>query len=158
MIPVAAKEPFVIGVQAGSIVAANSRTPPLAAVAARGHEAPSAARVQVAKDSGYALIFRRDGAIWSGWLGLESQARGRAREGRGLGWSGGEAQLGVESPRAGADLRRQAGREQSLRNPGGPREDGINPGGDDGDATVPKGGPAATRSRPTSPACPTVAG
>lgn len=77
VIPVEAKTPFVIGVQGGSIVtadregAATTSLWPLA-----GSEAPSAARVQVAEGSGYGLVFRRDGAIWSGWIGLDRQSVG----------------------------------------------------------------------------------
>ncbi|MEP7123472.1 MAG: GYF domain-containing protein [Byssovorax sp.] len=77
VIPVEAKTPFVIGVQAGSIVTADNEaaaTTPLWPLA--GSEAPSAARVQVADGSGYALVFRRDGAIWSGWIGLDRKPVG----------------------------------------------------------------------------------
>ncbi len=77
VIPVAAKEPFVIGVQGGSIVAADREGAPATPLwPLGGSEAPSAARVQVAKDRGYALVFRRDGAIWSGWLGLDRKPVG----------------------------------------------------------------------------------
>ena len=77
VIPVEAKTPFVIGVQTGSIVASDhegAATTPLWPLA--GSEAPSAARVQVADGSGYGLVFRRDGAIWSGWIGLDRKPVG----------------------------------------------------------------------------------
>ena len=77
VIPVEGKTPFVIGVQAGSIVSADhegAATTPLWPLA--GSEAPSAARVQVADGSGYGLVFRRDSAIWSGWIGLDRKPVG----------------------------------------------------------------------------------
>ncbi|MFS8071272.1 MAG: hypothetical protein ACMG6S_33300, partial [Byssovorax sp.] len=77
IIPVAAATPFVVGVQNGSIVTADregSATSPLWPLA--GDEAPSAARVQITETSGYALVFRREGAIWSGWIGPDRTAVG----------------------------------------------------------------------------------
>ena len=77
VIPVAAATPFVIGVQGGSIVAADregAAASPLWPLA--GAEAPSAARVQIAEGHGYALVFRREGAIWSGWLGADRKPVG----------------------------------------------------------------------------------
>jgi hypothetical protein len=77
ILPVAAATPFVMGVQGGSIVAADredAAASPLWPLA--GAEAPSAARVQIAGSQGYALVFRREGAIWSGWLGADRKPAG----------------------------------------------------------------------------------
>lgn len=77
VIPVAAKAPFVIGVRAGSFVAADAEgaaSTPLWPLG--GSESPSAARVQVADGHGYALVYRRDSAIWSGWIGLDRKPVG----------------------------------------------------------------------------------
>ena len=95
IIPVDAKPPFVIGVQAGSIVTADSegaKATPLWPLA--GAEAPSAARVQTAEGSGYGLVFRRDGAIWSGWIGLDRKPVGDLVKVAGSGGQVGKPNIG----------------------------------------------------------------
>ncbi len=95
IIPVDAKPPFVIGVQAGSIVTADSegaKATPLWPLA--GAEAPSAARVQIAEGSGYGLVFRRDGAIWSGWIGLDRKPVGDLVKVAGSGGQVGKPNIG----------------------------------------------------------------
>jgi hypothetical protein len=95
IIPVAAKPPFVIGVQGGSIVAADredAAASPLWPLA--GAEAPSAARVQIAEGSGYALVFRREGAIWSGWLGADRKPVGELVKVVGSGGQVGKPNIG----------------------------------------------------------------
>jgi len=95
IIPVAAATPFVIGVQAGSIVAADredASASPLWPLA--GAEAPSAARVQIAESRGYALVFRREGAIWSGWLGADKKPVGELVKVVGSGGQVGKPNIG----------------------------------------------------------------
>ena len=95
VIPVAAKAPFVIGVHAGSIVTADSESAastPLWPLA--GSEAPGAARVQIAEGQGYALVYRREGAIWSGWIGLDRKPVGELVKVVGSGGAVGKPNVG----------------------------------------------------------------
>ena len=95
VIPVEAKAPFVIGVQAGSIVVADSEGAPSTALwPLAGSESPSAARVQIAEGSGYGLVFRRDSAIWSGWIGLDRKAVGELVKVVGSGGAVGKPNVG----------------------------------------------------------------
>jgi hypothetical protein len=95
VIPVEAKTPFVIGVRAGSIVAADSEGAPSAALwPLAGSEAPSAARVQIAEGSGYGLVFRRESAIWSGWIGLDRKPVGELVKVVGSGGAVGKPNVG----------------------------------------------------------------
>ena len=95
VIPVAAATPFVVGVHNGSLVTADregSATSPLWPLA--GSEAPSAARVQIADSSGYALVFRREGAIWSGWIGPDRAPVGELVKVAGSGGQVGKPNIG----------------------------------------------------------------
>jgi uncharacterized protein DUF4339 len=95
VIPVEGAKPFVIGVQAGSIVAADREGAPGTPLwPLGGSEAPSAARVQVAEGSGYGLVFRRDNAIWSGWLGLDRKPVGELVKVVGSGGQVGKPNMG----------------------------------------------------------------
>lgn len=95
ILPVAATPPFVIGMQGGAIVTADredAAASPLWPLA--GAEAPSAARVQIAEGLGYALVFRREGAIWSGWLGADKKPVGELVKVVGSGGQVGKPNIG----------------------------------------------------------------
>ena len=95
VIPVAAAAPFVVGVQSGSIVTADregAATSPLWPLA--GSEAPSSARVLIAAPSGYAVVYRREGAIWSGWIGPDRKAVGDLVKVAGSGGQVGKPNIG----------------------------------------------------------------
>lgn len=74
-IEVPAVTPFAVGVFAGSIAVAS---PPASVPASlwplEGDEGLSAASLQATGVAGYALVFRRSGAIWSGLLGADRKA------------------------------------------------------------------------------------
>jgi hypothetical protein len=95
IIPVAAATPFVIGVQNGSFVTADregAQATPIWPLT--GSEAPSAARVQIAEASGYGLVFRRGGAIWGGFIGLDRKPAGELVKVAGSGGQVGKPNIG----------------------------------------------------------------
>lgn len=69
--------PFTVGIAAGAIAVAS---PPGAAPSALwpliGDEGLGAASVHAAGNRGFALTFRRAGAVWSGWIGADRKAAG----------------------------------------------------------------------------------
>jgi len=95
-IPVPAPDPFLVGVDKDQLVVADrsggSRTPlwPFA-----GEEGLSAARVQIAGEHGYGLIFRSSKrTIFSGWLGPDRKPVGELVKVQGSGGSMGKPNSG----------------------------------------------------------------
>lgn len=76
-VQVPATKPFFVGLAEGAIVTADGLEGPVAQLwplaTGGGLEA---ARVQIAGDRGYALTFRREGAIWGGWISAERKPSG----------------------------------------------------------------------------------
>lgn len=76
-IPVAASPPFTLGVSAGNVsIVDRDEGSPAALWPLSGEETLDGASVLVAGDKGYALTFRRGGAVWSGWIGPDRKAVG----------------------------------------------------------------------------------
>jgi hypothetical protein len=76
-VPVPATPPFAIGLSASTIAIADlqgATSTPLWPV--EGSEAWTAARVQPAGKKGWALTFRRGGAVWGGWIGADKRRVG----------------------------------------------------------------------------------
>lgn len=94
-VPVPATPPFFLGVQDGSLVTADRPDSPSTVLwPLNGKDGISAARVQLVKDQGYGLTFRREGAIWSGWLGADRRPIGDLTKVPGSGGSVGKPNSG----------------------------------------------------------------
>jgi hypothetical protein len=69
LLHVPGSSPFVVGVKGGALSVADRADAQAAALwPLAGDDAPSALRVQAAGSKGYGVTFRRDGAVWGGWL------------------------------------------------------------------------------------------
>jgi hypothetical protein len=75
--PVSAEPPLVVGWADGAIaVASRSTDGPRPVWSMEGDEAPDAFRAAEGKDGGVAVVFRRKGAIFGGWIDREQRSRG----------------------------------------------------------------------------------
>jgi hypothetical protein len=94
-VPVPSASPFFIGIEGGAIATADRLDESSTALwAIPGNEGIAAARVQIAGDLGYGLTFRRDGAIWSGWIGPDRKAVGALAKVEGSGGAVGRPNSG----------------------------------------------------------------
>src|SRR6185369_4738969 len=76
-IEVAGASPFTLGLNGGGIaLSAPPGSPPRTLWPLGGDDALGAANVLVAGDKGFALTFRREKAIWAGWLGADLKPAG----------------------------------------------------------------------------------
>jgi hypothetical protein len=76
IVQVPAAAPFFVGLAEGNIAAADTADGTPSALWPLGGEALDAARVVSAGDRGYALTFRRDNAIYGGWIGADRKPSG----------------------------------------------------------------------------------
>jgi hypothetical protein len=75
--PVSAAPPLVVGWADGAVAAAESPTAtPHALWAMDGDDVPDAFRAADGRDAGIALVFRRRGGIFAGWIDRDRQAKG----------------------------------------------------------------------------------
>lgn len=92
---VAGPTPFVIGLADGAVVAADRPDAPRSRLwPLQGDDPLEAPRAIVAGSRGYALAFRRERAIWAGWLAPDRSPRGELVQVNGSGGSVGKPSLG----------------------------------------------------------------
>jgi hypothetical protein len=92
-LPIQAPSPFLLGAGAGGIAVADDPATTPTAVWPVG-EGISSLRVNGGGQAGYAVTFRRDNAIWAGWLGLDRKKRGDVAKVVGSGGSVGKPMSG----------------------------------------------------------------
>ncbi|WP_437830138.1 GYF domain-containing protein [Sorangium sp. So ce1153] len=87
--------PFVVGLAEGSVVAAdNPGAAPLSLWPVQGDEPLEAPRAIAAGSRGYAVAFRREKAVWAGWLDAERKPLGDLTRIAGSGGAVGKPSLG----------------------------------------------------------------
>ncbi|WP_437875688.1 GYF domain-containing protein [Sorangium sp. So ce513] len=87
--------PFVIGLANGAVVAADDPgAAPLALWPVQGDEPLEAPRAIAAGSRGHALAFRRDKAVWAGWLDADRKPVGELTRVAGSGGAVGKPSLG----------------------------------------------------------------
>lgn len=148
VVNVPAKTPFAIGLAGGALSVADAS----AAVASplwpiQGDRPLDAARVLVAGDSGYAVTFRRDDAIWSGWIAPDRTPSGALTKVVGSsgavgkpmsGWNRHElAIVFADRPSAATPWQIRAGRAPTGSIPQSTVVIDLPPGGPGGDAFAP---------------------
>ncbi|HTN86305.1 MAG TPA: hypothetical protein VL242_21545, partial [Sorangium sp.] len=87
--------PFVVGLAEGAVVAAdNPGAAPLSLWPVQGDEPLEAPRAIAAGSRGYAVAFRREKAVWAGWLDAERKPLGDLTRIAGSGGAVGKPSLG----------------------------------------------------------------
>ncbi|WP_437777566.1 GYF domain-containing protein [Sorangium sp. So ce1097] len=87
--------PFVVGLADGAVVAAdNPGAAPLALWQVQGDEPLEAPRAIAAGPRGHAIAFRRDKAVWAGWLDADRKPVGELTRVAGSGGAVGKPSLG----------------------------------------------------------------
>ncbi|AUX25947.1 hypothetical protein SOCEGT47_065000 [Sorangium cellulosum] len=139
--------PFVLGLADGAVVAADSpEAAPSRLWPVQGDEALEAPRALAAGPAGYAVTFRRERAVWAGWLDAERRPVGELARVLGsggavgkpsLGWNGRELAVVFADRPAEGRWEIRAGRAASGSVPGSTEVIPLPTGGPGGDAFAP---------------------
>jgi hypothetical protein len=147
VVNVAATPPFVVGLASGALAVAPSPAEPATALWPLEGDRLDAARIQIAGDRGYAVVFRRNDAIWSGWIGPERKPSGELTKVEGSsgavgkpmsGWNRRElAIVFADRPSVDGAWQIRAGRAPTGSLPASTVVIDLPPGGPGGDAFAP---------------------
>ncbi|MGK4001944.1 GYF domain-containing protein [Sorangium sp. So ce1036] len=139
--------PFVLGLADGAVVAADSpEAAPSRLWPVQGDEALEAPRALAAGPAGYAVTFRRERAVWAGWLDAQRRPVGELARVLGsggavgkpsLGWNGRELAVVFADRPAEGRWEIRAGRAASGSVPGSTEVIPLPTGGPGGDAFAP---------------------